>query len=106
MKKGKILIAVKPENLGFKKAVKGLLSKTMGIHKDIDCDKYIVTHLKTGLRTFDFYTMKDARKFIELIDKTVFPFPWDSFSCLKDAEKAGIENGPLMHKLFNAVHLT
>jgi hypothetical protein len=79
MKKGTFKIKMRSESRGWKWEEKaGFYSKHFGIFKAEELDQFSVTHLKTGLRLALFVYLRQARKFVELIEeKKDWPVAWD-----------------------------
>lgn len=76
LKKG-IIYAHVQDNAGNRsyKPINGYISKDFGYAKN-DENTYDVIHLKSGWKFFAFDFVKQARAFIEAMEKEDWPVPW------------------------------
>jgi hypothetical protein len=86
MRKGTFKIKTNTSNSGWAmEEVNGFISNDFGIFKAEHPVKktfmgYSVTHLRTGLRLASFDFLRQARDYVDRVEKAVFPVAWDSSS--------------------------
>jgi len=69
--------------------VTGWIGRQFGAHKN-NSGNYVVTHLRTGVRVSWFNYLKNAKDFIDRMEKAAWKQTWDS----NDVQAIAKVNGP------------
>jgi len=87
MKKASFKITIIRPNPG-EQEVNGWIGRQFGTHKESGI--YVVTHLRTGARVSWFNYLKNARDFIDRMEKAAWKQTWDT----NDVQAITKVNGP------------